>query len=46
MYSEKASNDEEKLKRYYLISIGHGYFLKDSEVSPEEGESDMESDRE
>lgn len=31
MYAKKASDDEEKLKRYYLISVGLNQFLSESE---------------
>lgn len=30
MYANKASDDEEKLKRYYLISLGRNQFLMEA----------------
>lgn len=37
MYANKASDDEEKLKRYYLMSIGrHQFLTNDEEVDESE----------
>jgi hypothetical protein len=38
MYAKKASDDEEKLKRYYLMSVGQKQFLQDVNHSDSDNE--------
>jgi len=38
LYAKKASEDEEKLKYYYLISVGHQHFLQEEDYSDNDHE--------
>ena len=44
MYAKKASDDEEKLKRYYLMSVGQKQFLQEVNHSDTDNEFASEAE--